>query len=116
MWQPPQPAEAKTDLPSVLAARGRLRLAAGSPGRSVAVRVEAGDGRDVGRDVLGVLALEDVGRHARSVGRRIDDRVGDLSAHDLLDRALAEPVEPRLDEGEVEVRADLPVVPASASA
>ena len=47
------------------------------------------------------------GRHARRSRRRLHDRVRDLAAHDLDERALAEPVAPRLEEGVVEVGADL---------
>ena len=65
---------------------------------------------DVGRDVLRVLAREDVGRHRR--GRLAGLRIGlrgargleDLAVDDALERALAEAVAAGALEGLVEVR------------
>ena len=65
------------------------------------------DGADVARDILGVLALEDVRRHPGGACRGMLNRIGDLPAHNLEDRALAEPILSRLHERVVEVQPDL---------
>jgi hypothetical protein len=56
-----------------------------------------GDGGDVGRDVDRVLALDEILRH-----RRV--RLPDLVEHDVLDRALLEPLRAVARERVVEVR------------
>ena len=107
VWQPPQADRGEHRLPVVLTGgwrdgRGVRRIDRVSAG------IEACDRGDVGRDVLGVLAGEDVLRHSRRFGRRVDDGVGDLPTDDLPDGRLVEAVDARLDEGKIEIGADLP--------
>jgi hypothetical protein len=78
---------------------------------------ETGYGRDVGRDVVGVVAGDELGRHAldgllRAAGARLDpgrvrDRVEDLVVDDVANARLLEPLRPRPGEGVVEVGSDL---------
>ena len=129
VWQLPQPALANTCLPSTappppppvrrhhryLRRRRRLRWAT--------VAAEACDGGDVGGDVLGVLAGDDVCRHPGEPGGGIGDGIGDLAAdgvrHGALDPGVGQlllevgivgirpgGVDPVLVEGEVEVGPD----------
>lgn len=58
---------------------------------------------DIGRDVLGILALEQSGRH-HALGVRILDPVRD----EALDRGALDPVGAILAEGVIEVGPDLP--------
>src|SRR5690348_16895762 len=89
---------------------GRERRAASGP-------VRAGHSGDVGSDVHGVLALDDVCGHLRLgcealavLDRRVRrDRTGaepDLVEDDVLDRAVRVALLPRGGEGVVEVRPD----------
>ena len=98
---------AKIALPSARAALGRRRLRRVRGVVRLALASSPATLRDVSRDVVRVLALEDVRGHPRRARRGVDDRIGDLAAHDLDERALAEPVAARLEERVVEVRADL---------
>src|SRR5205823_3734595 len=62
-----------------------------------------GDRRDIGGNILGVLALEELGRHHRAavgVGVRVLDPIVDQA----LDRGAFDPVHSVLPEGDVEVR------------
>src|SRR4029079_832879 len=85
--------------------------------RRAAGRGDPGDRGDVGRDVVGVTALDEVPRHARrgqllavralDEAGRVLDRVLDLAVDDVADARLLESLLARAGEGVVEVGADL---------
>ena len=106
VWQLPQPASAKIALPSTLGSGRPAGLRFGL--RANRKRSHRGD---VGGDRLGVVAGDDVGRHAGQPRRRVLDGIGDLAADDGLDRRLADPVSARLAERVVQVRADHALCP-----